>query len=84
MLTTSHKAEILQRAGLAVPPRPEARLSIDILDSDAVLQWSQAVETLLVEYAASRAAKSLRDADEHEQPCRLQRLAGHSGPARLR
>jgi len=83
MLITSHKAEILQRAGLAVPPRPDACLSLDIF-SDALLQWTQAVETMFVEYAAARAAKSLRDAEEHRQLCRLRRLAGHSAPARLR
>jgi hypothetical protein len=84
MLTTSLKAEILQRTGVAVPPRPEAILPIDTVDTEAMLRWNHAVETLFVEYAAARAAKSLRDSEEHKQLCALRRMAEHSVSARLR
>jgi hypothetical protein len=44
---------------------------------DPVAQnWSKAIETLYVAYAAARAAKSLRDAEEARQMDMLRRLAG--------
>lgn len=81
MLTTTHKAGILQRAGYPVPLEPERTHSSDPANARTHLQWQQDVETLFVEYAAARAAKSLRDSEEQRQLRRLRRMAGHSTPA---
>lgn len=70
MLTTSHKASILRKAGVAVPAQP--------LDADlhgACVSWAKTIETLYVSYAAARAAKSLRDAEEARQLTMLRGLA---------
>ena len=42
---------------------------------EATRQWARTIETLFVEYAARRAAKSLRDAEEARQLTTLQRAA---------
>jgi hypothetical protein len=81
MLTTSHKAEILQRAGYPVPLEPEHPVPPDPMSARTHLHWQQEVETLFVEYAAARAAKSLRDSEEQRQLRRLRRMADHSTPA---
>lgn len=78
MLTSSQKAEILQRAGYAVPAQPVEHPASQITDRTALARWQQTVEALFVEYAAARAAKSLRDSEEHRQLRRLQRLASLS------
>ena len=70
MLTTSHKASILRKAGVAVPAQP--------IDADmhvAGTGWANAIETLYVAYVAARAAKSLRDAEEARQLTMLRSLA---------
>ena len=70
MLTTSHKASILRKAGVAVPAQP---LDADLHDAGA--SWARAIETLYVAYVAARAAKSLRDAEEARQLAMLRGLA---------
>ncbi|MDM0039955.1 hypothetical protein QTH89_08960 [Variovorax sp. J22G21] len=70
MLTTSHKAIILRKAGIEVPAvPPDADLQT------AASSWARAVENLYVAYAAARAAKSLRDAEEVRQLAMLRRLS---------
>ncbi|WP_432727704.1 hypothetical protein [Variovorax sp. W6] len=68
MLSTEHKANILRKAGYAVPARPG--------NADSTYQtaqcWAKAIDTLYVTYAASRAAKSLRDAEEARMLALLQ------------
>jgi len=68
MLSTEHKANILRKAGYTVPARPG--------DANSAYQtiqcWQKAVDTLYVTYAASRAAKSLRDAEEARMLALLQ------------
>jgi hypothetical protein len=82
MLTSSQKAEILQRAGYAVPAQPVEHPASQITDPTARARWQQTVEALFVEYAAARAAKSLRDSEEHRQLCHLRRMASHSSSTR--
>lgn len=75
MLTPSQKAQILQRAGFAAPAMP-ANLSENLPGKTPVLvQWEAAVDALFVEYAAARAAKSLRDSEELRQLNLLRSLA---------
>ncbi|MDN6884887.1 hypothetical protein QMO14_14885 [Variovorax sp. CAN2819] len=68
MLSTEHKANILRKAGYAVPAGPGK--------ADSIYQtaqcWAKAVDTIYVTYAASRAAKSLRDAEEARMLALLQ------------
>ncbi|MGJ7614844.1 MULTISPECIES: hypothetical protein [unclassified Variovorax] len=68
MLSTEHKANILRKAGYAVPSVPGS--------ADSFYQtpqcWGKAIETLYVSYAANRAAKSLRDAEEARMLAMLQ------------
>jgi hypothetical protein len=68
MLSTEHKANILRKAGYAVPSVPGS--------ADSIYQtpqcWGKAIDTLYVSYAASRAAKSLRDAEEARMLAMLQ------------
>ena len=70
MLTARHKATILRKAGFDVPATPS-----DPESTTAFGSWIQSVETLYVSYAAARAAKSLRDAEETRQLDMLRRLA---------
>jgi hypothetical protein len=70
MLTTSHKASILRKAGVAVPAQP-----VDADMHAAGSGWAKAIETLYVAYVAARAAKSLRDAEEARQLTMLRGLA---------
>lgn len=75
MLTTTQKAIILRQTGFVVPDAPSMTLQA----------WTGAIETLFTSFAAARAAKSLRDAqDKH----RLEELRGMSadgsGRARAR
>lgn len=83
MLTPDQKEVILRRAGIAVPIFPERRLQAQERDAEAehasaVHRWSEAIDVLYVQYAAARAAKSLRDADEAAQLDRLQRASERS------
>ena len=70
MLTTRHKADILRKAGIPVPTCP-AEVDLQAPSSS----WAKAVEILYVTYAAARAAKSLRDAEETRQMAMLRRMA---------
>lgn len=69
MLDATQKANILRRTGVDVPSPPQAD------DGLALAAWTAAIERLFVNYAAARAAKSLRDAEEVRQLDRLRRLA---------
>lgn len=60
MLSTEHKANILRKAGYAVPAVPGSAQST----YQTTQCWGKAVDTLYTSYAANRAAKSLRDAEE--------------------
>lgn len=68
MLTTAHKAAILQKTGVAVPALPAGI-------GEALREWSAAVDSLFVSYVAARAAKSLRDAEELRQLELLRRIS---------
>lgn len=68
MLNTEHKANILRKAGYTVPAQPGTPDSI----YQTAQCWSKAVDTLYVSYSASRAAKSLRDAEEARMLAMLQ------------
>lgn len=89
MLTIVQKAAILGKAGIEVPARPEDDLSTQAvtgspLRAEGVSQqahdWGRAIEALYVSYAAARAAKSLRDAEEARQNAMLRRMASGSPP----
>jgi hypothetical protein len=81
MLTAHKKALILTSAGVDVPAFPtnhglhsQSPASCESSTSAAVREankeetlWNQAIELLYVEYAAARAAKSLREAEEIRQ-----------------
>jgi len=69
MLDTTQKANILRRTGVDVPSPPQAAEGI------ALAAWTATIERLFVGYAAARAAKSLRDAEEVRQLDRLRRMA---------
>ena len=68
MLSTEQKAQILKKAGHAVPPMPAG--TGPTLDA-----WSREVENLYVSYVAARAARSLREAEEARQLAQLRELA---------
>jgi len=68
MLSTEHKANILRKAGYAVPAGPGTPNSA----YQTTQCWAKAVDTLYVTYAASRAAKSLRDSEEARMLALLQ------------
>jgi hypothetical protein len=97
MLSTQHKAQILARVGVTVPSCPTAaqlglrhgqpgvngashpHATVDGGASDAA--WRREVEILYAQYAAARAAKSLRESEEARQLVRLRR-ANDSHPGR--
>src|SRR4030095_14738789 len=80
MLTTEQKETILRRAGIAVPdyPAPSSQaqqmmqgvvpargpIRADAAHEAAATQWARTIDALYVEYAAARAARSLREAEE--------------------
>ncbi|MFM9925372.1 hypothetical protein VLK31_20445 [Variovorax sp. H27-G14] len=74
MLSTEHKANILRKAGYTVPAVPGSANSI----YQTSQTWGKAVETLYVSYAAQRAAKSLRDAEEARMLASLQLRAARA------
>ncbi len=80
MLSTDHKANILRKAGYAVPAKPGS--------ADSIYQtaqcWEKAIDTLYVSYSASRAAKSLRDAEEARMLALLQCARPRPTPERSR
>ncbi|HEY2254615.1 MAG TPA: hypothetical protein VGI11_03175 [Variovorax sp.] len=67
MRTTSQKAEILARAGIAVPAFPAEG------ESAAAERWKREIDNLFAGYVAARAARSLREAEEALQLDRLRR-----------
>jgi hypothetical protein len=80
MLSTVQKARILGKAGYEVPLQPPAGTAMpgpEPVDSPA-RRWVQAVEILYATYAAARAAKSLREAEEARQTAMLRRLSSRS------
>ena len=68
MLSTQQKAQILKKAGHAVPPMPSG--VAPPLDA-----WTREIENLYVSYVAARAARSLREAEEVRQLELLRQLA---------
>lgn len=68
MLSTQQKAQILKKAGQAVPASPGGV-------GPALDAWTREVENLYVSYVAARAARSLREAEEARQLERLRQLA---------
>ncbi|QNK69420.1 hypothetical protein [Variovorax sp. PAMC26660] len=87
MLTILQKASILSKVGFDVPARPDDDLSTNAVTGSSVKpegisqkahDWAKAIETLYVAYVATRAAKSLRDAEEVRQTAMLQRLSSQA------
>jgi hypothetical protein len=85
MLTIDQKEAILRRAGVTVPVFPERHPDAHPRDHDAEVEhkaalqrWTEAIEVLYVQYAAARAAKSLRDAEEAARLDKLRRAAARS------
>jgi hypothetical protein len=74
MLSIEHKANILRKAGYAVPALPGSAAAIH----QTAQCWDKAVENLYVTYAAQRAAKSLRDAEEARMLEMLQRRSARA------
>jgi hypothetical protein len=80
MLTVAQKANILRKAGIPVPPGPGEDSPEDgtplsaapVLTAEA---WAATVNVVFVTYAAARAAKSLRDAEEARQLQTLRQLS---------
>jgi hypothetical protein len=68
MLSIQQKANILKKAGQAVPALPADT-------SAAQTEWARTVENLYVAYAAARAAKSLRESEEARQLDRLRQMS---------
>lgn len=89
MLTSIQKASILRKNGFAVPDapvEPEPLLTPAPTASEpgpAMQAWHRAIEALFASYAAARAAKSLRDAQEKSQLEWLRQMANGGAP-RLR
>lgn len=69
MLNALQKAEILVRAGVAVPPLPENANAAN----EVPHQWRRDVDALYASYAAARAARSLREAQEAQNMAQLRR-----------
>lgn len=85
MLTIDQKEAILRRAGTAVPAFPERNPAAHVRDHDAdiehkaaIQRWTEAIDVLYVQYAAARAAKSLRDAEQAHQADALRRAGERS------
>jgi hypothetical protein len=70
MLSHQKKAIILARTGTVVPPFPVPENSNrsdawepGIDQARAIAAWNRIIDALFVDYAAARAAKSLRDSE---------------------
>lgn len=86
MLTSIQKAIILRKNGFAVPDAPPEPAITPAQPSEpgpALQAWHRAIEALFATYAAARAAKSLRDAQEKSQLEWLRQLASGTGTPRL-
>lgn len=88
MLTHQKKAAILTRTGTAVPPfpaRPTPAQDGGGREPDgqahAIAAWNRNVDILFVNYAAARAAKSLREAQQALQLDRLRKANSRPGPS---
>jgi hypothetical protein len=91
MPTAAQKADILRKAGIAVPGSPGQQIPQQISPpqhhagehggAEAVLQWEKQVDELFVAYAASRAARSLRESEEAQQLSQLRRANSQLGQA---
>jgi len=64
MLTTAQKAQILRRAGVAVPvPRQMMAGTDDSTASHASWTWEELVDVLFARYAIERAVQVLQQTD---------------------
>ncbi|SEB25438.1 hypothetical protein [Variovorax sp. YR216] len=66
MLSARHKAQILTKVGVAVPPE----------HSEPGKAWRREIDILYAQFAAARAAKSLREAEEARQMKLLRKANG--------
>ncbi|MEJ8854416.1 hypothetical protein WKW79_07545 [Variovorax robiniae] len=87
MLTVAQKANILRKAGIPVPPGPDEHPLENGASSTAepaltAEAWAATVNVVFVTYAAARAAKSLRDAEEARQLQALRQLSAGFSHAR--
>lgn len=98
MLSARHKAQILTRVGLTVPPCPasptrtgapappegragensahDVQAAAKGKDGGAEAAWRHQIDILYAQYAAERAARSLREAEAAEQLARLRKANG--------
>lgn len=74
MLSTLQKAEILVRAGITVPALPPAVAG----GTEIPLRWRREVDNLYAEYAAARAARSLRESENAQTLSDLRRANARS------
>jgi hypothetical protein len=79
MLTSIQKASILRKNGFAVPDAPPDHEPL-VNPAPAMQAWHRAIEALFASYAAARAAKSLRDAQEKSQLEWLRQMASGGAP----
>lgn len=75
MLTIDQKEAILRKAGIAVPEFRPVAAATHKAELD---RWTEAVDVLYLQYAAARAAQSLRDAEQAQQLDALRRAADRS------
>ena len=78
MLTIDQKEAILRRAGITVPAFPDQAVT-GSGHEDCLRRWTEAIDLLYLQYAAARAAKSLRDAEQAQEIDALRRAAERSG-----
>jgi hypothetical protein len=89
MLTPLQKANVLGKAGVKIPACPDRRaaelaaeLAADLRagagSETAMMNWIRAIEVLFATYAAARAAKSLREAEEARSMVMLRQLSARS------
>ncbi|MGJ7568374.1 hypothetical protein ACSFBX_20790 [Variovorax sp. RB2P76] len=86
MLTSIQKAIILRKNGFVVPDapaEPSVTQAQSLEPAPAMQAWHRAIEALFAGYAAARAAKSLRDAQEKSQLEWLRQMSNGAAP-RLR
>lgn len=74
MPTITQKAAILVRAGVVVPGQPAVGVS-----DEAVAAWNQQVDELFAAYVMSRAAQSLREAEEAQQRSQMRHVNAQFG-----
>lgn len=74
MPTTIQKASTLVRAGVVLPGHP----SVDASDA-AVAAWNRQVDNLFAAYVMTRAARSLREAEETQQRSQMRQINAQLG-----